>query len=59
MIEIIASWMDEERWENEGDSIWTYEEAKHNLVNWIINLAIAYGFMLENPDVYLVYYDSY
>lgn len=59
MIEIIASWMDEERWENEGDSIWTYEEAKHTLVNWIINLAIAYGFMLENPDIYLVYYDSY
>ena len=59
MIEIIISWFDEDRWESEGDSIWTYDEAKYNLRNWIINLSIIYGYMLENPDIYLVYYDSY
>ena len=59
MIEIIVSWFDEDRWENEGGSIWTYDEARYNLRNWIINLSIIYGYMLENPDIYLVYYDSY
>lgn len=59
MIEIVASWLNEERWENEGSSIWTYDEARPNLINWIINLAIIVGWMANNPDAYLVFYDSY
>lgn len=59
LIEITASWLDKERWENEGDSIWDYEEIRPILVRDIANLAIIYGFMLQNPDVYLEFYDSY
>jgi len=59
MIELTASWLDRERWENEGSSIWEYDEAKKTLIRDISNLAIIYGFMLENPDIYLEFYDSY
>jgi len=59
LIEITASWLDKERWENEGNSIWDYEEIRPILVRDIANLAIMYGFMLQNPDVYLEFYDSY
>ena len=59
VIEVVASWLDKERWETEGNSIWDYEEARSNLIDWIINLSIISGYMEENPDVYLVFYDSY
>ena len=58
-IEIIASFLDEERWEDDGNSIWSYEEERPNLIQNIINLALIHAFMRENPDVYLVFYDSY
>ena len=58
-IEIIASFLDEDHWENEGDSIWDYNEIRHVLIQNIINLAMIYTFMLDNPDVYLEFYDSY
>ena len=59
MIEITAAWLDKEAWETEGDSIWEYEEIRSVLVRDIANLAIIYGYMLQNPDVYLQFYDSY
>ena len=59
VIEVVASWLDKERWENEGNSIWDYEEARSNLIDWIINLSIISSYMEENPDIYLVFYDSY
>ena len=59
VIEVVASWLNEERWEDEGNSIWSYEEAQPNLINWIINLALIMAWMENNPDAYLVFYDSY
>jgi len=60
LIELTAQWLDEERWENEGSSIWGYQEtARKHLITDISNLAIIYGWMLNNPDVYLEFYDSY
>jgi hypothetical protein len=58
-IELIASWLNKDRWETEGRSIWTYEEIRPILIQNIINLSIIYTFMCENPDIYLVFYDSY
>ena len=58
-IKIIASFLDEEKWENEGDSIWSYKEIRPVLIQNIINLALIHAFMRENPDVYLTFYDSY
>jgi hypothetical protein len=59
MIELTTSWLDKERWDNEGESIWEYDEIKKILIRDISNLALIYGFMLNNPDVYLEFYDSY
>lgn len=59
LIKIIVSWMDKEKWEEEGDSIWEYEEVRHMLQQNVINLAIIAAFMKNNPDIYLTFYDSY
>ena len=59
LIALIAKWLDKERWENEGDSIWEYDEVREMLIQQIINLALIHGYMSSNPDVYLVFYDSY
>jgi hypothetical protein len=59
VIEVIASFLDEDRWEEEGHSIWTYEEVRPRLIQDIINLALISVFMEENPDVYLEFYDRY
>ena len=59
IIRITVSWMDKEKWENKGDSIWTYNEILPRLQQDIINLAIMASFMQNNPDIYLVFYDSY
>ena len=59
LIEIIASFLDENKWENEGRSIWDYVEERPILIQNIINLSIMYTFMLNNPAIYLVFYDSY
>ncbi len=59
LIEVIASFLDKEKWENEGDSIWEYENERLVLIQNIINLAMIYSFMQENQDVYLEFYDSY
>ena len=59
LIELTAKWLDKDRWEDEGSSIWEYDIARPHLIQDISNLAIIYGWMLNNPDVYLEFYDSY
>lgn len=59
LIEEIASWLDKEKWENDGNSIWDYDVIRPILVQNIVNLAIACAIMVEHPDVYLQFYDSY
>lgn len=50
--------MNKETWEK-SDTIWEYEEYLPILQQNIINLAIIASFMENNPDIYLVFYDSY
>ena len=59
VIEIIASFLNKETWEDEGNSIWSYEEIRPVLIQNIVNLAAIHTFMCENSDVYLEFYDSY
>lgn len=59
IIVLIAAFLDPERWENEGQSIWSADEIRDTLVQNIINLAAIEVFMIENPDIYLEFYDSY
>ena len=57
VIKALLPWFDEEHWEEDSDSIWTYREMEDTLKQNICNLAAVYGF--QNPDVYLEFYDSY
>jgi len=59
LIRIIVSFMNKETWEEDGDSIWDYDEILPILEQNVINLAIIAGFMQNNSDIYLVFYDSY
>ena len=58
-IKIIMSWINPERWEDEGQSIWSFDEALPNLTQSVINLCAIGRFMIDNPDIYLEFYDSY
>ena len=59
LIKIIVSFMNKETWEEDGDSIWDYDDMLPILQRDVINLAIIASFMRNNPDVYLIFYDSY
>ena len=59
LIRIIVPFMSKEKWEEDGDSIWDYDEILPILQQNIINLALIASFMKNNPDVYLIFYDSY
>lgn len=61
IIKIIVSFMDKEKWEDDsyGSSIWSYEEILPILQQNVINLAIIAAFMQNNPDIHLIFYDSY
>ena len=59
IIELIVTFLDPKKWENEGQSIWTADEARPGLLRDIVNLTAIQVFMEENPDVYLEFYDSY
>jgi len=59
LIKIIVSFMNKETWEEDGDSIWDYDEILPILQRDVMNLAIIASFMKNNPDVYLIFYDSY
>ena len=59
VIKCLSSFMDEFVWDEEANSIWTYEEIAPHLLQDIVNLAAIAVYMDENPDVYLEFYDSY
>lgn len=60
-IKIIVSFMNKDTWEDDeyGSTIWEYDEILPILQRDIINLAIIASFMKNNPDIYLIFYDSY
>lgn len=59
IIEILTNYLDEEYWEAYGESIWTYEEAKENIINSIVTLYWIYDNWNKYPNINLIFYDSY
>lgn len=61
LIKIIVSFMNKETWEDieYGSTIWDYDEILPILQQNVMNLAIIASFMINNPDIYLIFYDSY
>ena len=58
IIKIINFYTNKEIWED-SDTIWEYEDYLPVLRQNIINLTLIASFMKDNPDVYLIFYDSY
>jgi len=57
---LIDKCFNKEWWENEGDSIWTFEEAlPRTIIDNIFNLKWAAAYMAAHPDVKMYFYDSY
>lgn len=46
-------------WEENGDSIWTYDEIIDNLFSQILNLKWLQKYLKTHPDVKCYFYDSY
>lgn len=61
IVKIIIGFMNKETWENDdyGSTIWDYDEILPILQQNVINLVIIAAFMQNNPDIYLIFYDSY
>lgn len=59
VIKIVISWKNKKRWNSDSNSFWTYKQVKYTLMDWIFNLTLIYEYMQKNPDIYLVFYDSY
>lgn len=59
IVGIIFRFLDEDNWDEYGDSIWEYEEVRPSLQRDIINLILMIPFLREHPDAYLKFYDSY
>lgn len=59
IIALISSFLNPVKWEDKGHSIWEYNEIYSILIQNIINLAVIAEYMKSNPDIYLLFYDSY
>lgn len=56
----MSRFFDKEYWENEGDSIWTYEEAfEYTLLQQTINLKWLLNYWETHPKLEVIFYDSY
>lgn len=55
----IARYLDEEYWDEHGDSIWLYEEILPRLMDTLLILGWLYGEMKNDPNITCTFYDSY
>lgn len=51
--------LSKEYWEDNADSIWTFEEKVESLIQDILNLKWLYAYMEDHPEVECYFYDSY
>ena len=51
--------MGKDKWEEDGDSIWEYEEYFDNMLNIMLNLKWLESYMALNSNIEVEFYDSY
>ena len=59
IIRILEGFCNSDTWENEGDSIWEYNDYIDNLITQIVNLKLFYKYWKNHPDLEVLFYDSY
>lgn len=56
---IIRSFMNKEKWEEESNSIWTYDEIRPRLIKHWVALWWLERYLRKNPDAEAYFYDSW
>lgn len=56
---ILEEFLDRDYYEDEGDSVWEYEEYLIHNINCLKNLEILQNFLEEHPNEECYFYDSY
>lgn len=59
IIKILFDFYGQTEWEEDADSIWEWDEFKDTLRQQIFNLVWLYNYVLEHPNVEVIFYDSY
>ena len=59
IIEVLIPFFSKEYWTKEANSIWEFEEYFNNMLSIMINLKWLYSYMEDNPNLEVVFYDSY
>ena len=59
LIRILKPYLNENYWNENDDSIWTYEEMFDKTYEILINLEYLKKYMKDNPNVKCEFYDSY
>lgn len=59
IVRAITPFFSKEYWDEEGESIWTFEEKFPHLIQDVINLKWLESYMKDHPEVKCYFYDSY
>ena len=59
IIRALIPFFSEKKWEEEGESIWAYEEVFENNLNNITNLKWLSAYIKEHPEIKCRFYDSF
>ena len=59
IIRCVADFLDERTWEEEGESIWTFQEIKSSLVDAITKLSLLKVYLQTHPKAEAYFLDSY
>ena len=59
IIKILKPFFSEDYWNEYADSIWEFNEYFDNMLQIMINLKWLQMYMKINPDIEVVFYDSY
>ena len=59
IIEILERFLDRDYYNEEGQSIWSYEEYLVHNIECLINLKVLRDYLKEHPDTECYFYDSY
>lgn len=59
ILRALYPFLSKEYWEENADSIWTFEESISNFTQDILNLKWLKGYLEEHPNVECYFYDSY
>lgn len=59
IVKILEGFCNSNTWEEEGDSIWEYDDFIDTLIEQIVRLKLFYKYWEKNPDLEVLFYDSY